>query len=181
MLVHFLPPVASIFFILAYRVEEGRKCSLYSLAGSLVYIIYNFLIEATMALIIGPVGVLYIISTAYWTERKSMTLAVMYILCVLIISVIGYQNYWDLFAPLAVLFSTISLLFQGSVKHRKCFGIASCSSWLIYAVFVDAYGMMITMPVFILSTIQTLLAPNVFLPLRRLLKPSPDMAVTKKL
>ena len=180
MLAHFLPPLASIFFILAYRMQEGRQCSLYCLAGSLIYIVYNFLIGATMAFIIGPVGVVYILSTAFWAESKSIALAFIYISCILIITILGYQNYWDLFAPLAVFFSTLSLLFQSSQIYRKCFGIASCSSWLIYAVFVDAYGMMITMPIFIFSTAQTLLAPNVFLPLRRLLKPSPVLAVTKK-
>ncbi|MEM7651049.1 MAG: YgjV family protein [Pseudomonadota bacterium] len=155
MLIHALPFIASFFYTFAYRQKAGKACALLSIFGSLTYVIYNYVIDAHVAFLIGPLGIFYILSTLYFTEH-SIKIGVAYLLSVLIVSVLSFLNLWDALPFFATLFSTISLNFQKSEFKRKSLGIVSCSFWLVYAVFVDACGMVFTTSIFIISTAQSL-------------------------
>lgn len=169
MTVHLLPFISSFFFMWAYRKTDGKSCSLLCAVASVIYLFYNYNIGATMAFMIGPLGIIYILSTAYCGKDKTLKIGAFYMLAVLTTFFIGYGHFWDIFALLATTFSTSSLFFQNNEIKRKLFAVLSSSCWVFYACFVDAYGMIITTALFAASTLhsvwpelrQTLRAPKI--------------------
>ncbi len=156
MALHLLPFISSFFFILAYRQSDGKQCSLLCAVASVIYLFYNYNIGATMAFMIGPIGIIYILSTAYCYKSNALKIGGIYMVAVLATFFIGYNNFWDIFALLATTFSTSSLFFQNNEIKRKLFAIVSSSCWVFYAGFVDAYGMFITTTFFAMSTLHSI-------------------------
>ncbi len=109
---HLLPFIASFLFIWAYRQPDGKTCSFLCAAAGVVYLFYNYFIGATMAFMIGPLGLIYVFSTAFFSPVNASKVGILYIIAVILTFFIGYNDFWDVFALMATIFSTASLFLK---------------------------------------------------------------------
>ncbi len=153
---HLIPFIASFLFIWAYRQPDGKTCSFLCAVAGVVYLFYNYFIGVNMAFMIGPLVFIYIFSTAFCSPVNAPKVGILYIIAVILTFFIGYNDFWDVFALMATIFSTASLFFQNNEINLKLLAIISASCFVFYALFVDAYGMVITTVFFLAFTLHSI-------------------------
>lgn len=141
LLIQFIGAIAFIFLTLSYYKVEKKKILFMQILAYVLFTIHYYLLSGVTGAICNFIG-LFALLTIYFFEKYNLKykniLAVFFVIIIIIINIVTFQNVFSIFPIIASSIVIISFLTDNEDIIRGI-GVVSAVCWLIYAIAYKSY------------------------------------------
>lgn len=148
-----------MFWTISYHLKKRRDIMMFQLIGLFLLTMHLFLLKAyigSFLTFLGAIRHLIFSQKDRYVWVSNPIVLMIFILFFIIITAIGSNNFFDLFALLGSVLASVSSWQINKIK-LKIFSIYSLLSWIIYHSFVESYGGILSNSIMMASAILSLI------------------------